>query len=177
MRVARDAYEPAWVSFSFAAQAVDTGWPDSPEVQDRWADFHHDQADQVGACAGGMTDDLGGVQPALQRVTMTKNYRIGIADSRAVLRGYTWVTVLAAELAAKLGGAQALEKSGAFHTVSELRSGAVWLRATSTINEFTGERVRRVFEALAPVLLTGEAEVPANESYRIVDGVDAADYR
>lgn len=175
--VKRDAYAPDWATFTFVAEAADTGWPDSPQVQDRWADYVRDQAEQIGACAGGLTDDLGGAQLALHRVTFMKNHQIGISDSRVILRGYTWATVLASELAGKLGGAKALEATGAFYDVKELRGGAVWLRATPTINEFTGEHVRRVFEALAPVLITGEARIPSNEDYRIVNGVDAADYR
>ena len=78
------------------------------------------------------------------------------------LRGYSWVTVVAAELAGRLGGAEALRASGAFYEVSELRDGVLWLRATPTINDFTGKRVRRVFDALAPVLLPGLAPRPCS---------------
>ncbi len=59
-----------------------------------------------------------------------------------------------------------------------LPNGALWLRATPTINEFTDDRVRLVFEALAPVLVTGVARFRLpGETYRVVEGVDAADYR
>jgi hypothetical protein len=82
-----------------------------------------------------------------------------------------------AELADRLGGAGALEQTGAFYEVSTLSTGAVWLRATPSINEFTGEKIRRVFEALAPVLLTGVARDRWSEKFRIIEGVDAAGYR
>jgi hypothetical protein len=58
--------------------------------------------------------------------------------------------------------------------VSTLPDGALWLRATPAINDFTGERVRMVFEALAHILLTGTTAFEFGEEYRIVEGVDAA---
>lgn len=70
-----------------------------------------------------------------------------------------------------------MDKTGAFYDVSTLPNGAVWLRATPTINEFTGEKIRRVFEVLAPVLVTGVARDRHSEGFRIIEGVDAADYR
>ena len=45
------------------------------------------------------------------------------------------------------------------------------------INEFTGDRIRMVFEALAPILLTGTAAFRYGAKYRILEGVDAADFR
>jgi hypothetical protein len=48
--------------------------------------------------------------------------------------------------------AGAVRASGAFYEVSQLPHGALWLRATPTINQFTGERVRQVFEALSAEL-------------------------
>jgi hypothetical protein len=48
------------------------------------------------------------------------------------------------------------------------------------INDFTGAAVRRVFEALAPVLLTGRTTPPMSMyrgKFRIVEDVDAADHR
>jgi hypothetical protein len=34
-----------------------SGWPGSPDVQDRWAGFVREQAARIGACAGWMSDD------------------------------------------------------------------------------------------------------------------------
>jgi len=172
--VVRDAVSPAWTSFEFTVPAVYTGWPGSAEMQDRWTAFVRNQAALVGACAGGMTDDRGPGDTALERATGSWAW---ISESCQVLRGYTWVTVVAAQLARSLGGAEALRASGAFCEVSPLRDGSLWLRATPAVNDFTGDRIRRVFEALAPVLLTGVARFENNESFRIVNGVDAADYR
>ena len=94
------------------------------------------------------------------------------------MRGYSWVTVVTPELAARVGGAEVLRGSNAFCDVAALPTGALWLRATPTINEFTGDRVRLVFDALAPVLVTGAAKfrIPG-ETYRLVEGVNAADYQ
>jgi hypothetical protein len=176
IEVTRDYYAPTWVTFSFSAPAADTGWPESPQLQDEWAHFVQREAGRVNACAGKMTDDVGAGQTALQRAT--HNMSPKIEDSRSVLRGYSWVTVVTADLVARLGGAEQIESTGAFYQVSPLPNGALWLRATPTINEFTDEKVRAVFEALAPVLLTGEAKYFApSESYRIVSGVDASDYQ
>lgn len=176
--VARDSPALAWVEFTFAAPAVGSGWPESAPLQDAWAQFVKGQATRIGACAGGMTDDTpGGGETALERALHRGVSPLG-GDLREVLRGYSWITIVAPELAVRLGGPGALAASGAFHEVSPLPDGSLWLRATPTINEFTGDRIRRVFEALAPVLLTGTARLLyKSERYRIVEGVDAADYR
>jgi len=176
--VTREQSTPAWTSFRFAARGEDTAWPGSGPVQDRLAEFVQRQAARLGVIAGSMTDDISpGGHTALERA-LHRGFRPLGGDLREVLRGYTWVTILAPELAARLGGAGALAASGAFAEVTELPNGALWLRATRTIDEFTGDRVRRVFEELAPVLLTGNAKLEYNgEIYRIVEDVDAADYR
>jgi hypothetical protein len=176
IRVARDFFSPQWASFQFTARADGTGWPESAQLQGRWAEFVKAQAAAIGAVGGEMTDDVAPPETALQRATF--NTFAGVPDSRTVLRGYSWVTIMAPELVARLGGASALEASGAFCDVTELPTGALWLRATSTLNQFTGDRVRRVFEALAPVLVTGIARfhIPG-ETYRIVEGADAAAYQ
>jgi hypothetical protein len=176
--VARDSSAPAWVEFTFAAPVVGSGWPESVELQDVWAQFVKGQAARIGACAGNMTDDTpGGGETALERALHIGVRPLG-GDLREVLRGYSWVTIVAPELASRLGGAGALAASGAFYEVSPLPNGSLWLRATRTINEFTGDRIRQVFQALAPVLPTGTARLEyKSERYRIVEGVDAADYR
>lgn len=122
-----------------------------------------------------MTDDIGPGQTALQRATL--NQAAGISDSRDALLGYSCIMIVAAGVAARLGGAEVLRASGAFHEVSVLPNGSLWLRATPTINEFTGNKVRRVFEVLAPELPDGVAEFRFSDCFRIVEGVDAADYR
>ncbi len=175
--VAHGQSAPAWTAFSFTADAEDIGWPDSRQVQDRLAEFVKGQAARVGACAGGMTDDMApGAQTALE-VAQHRGIRPRGDDLREVLRGYSWVTIVAPELAERLGGVGPLAASGAFYEVSALPNGSLWLRATPTINEFTGDRIRRVFEALAPVLLTGTTMPEFSKPYRVVEGIDAADFR
>lgn len=173
---------PGWARFSFTAGAGPvTNWPESPGLQESWAGFVRGQAALVSASAGSMTDDMWpGTHTALQRATnsVPSNLLLKVSQSREVLLGYSWVTVVAAELAGRLGGSAAMAASGAFCEVEEMPGGALWLRATPVINEFTGGRVRKVFEALAPVLITGTARNEhRGEELRITEGVDAADYR
>jgi hypothetical protein len=79
----------------------------------------------------------------------------GIQESERVLRGYPWVTVCSAHIADRLGGVARLRDSGAFREVEELPTGSVWLKATDHLADYTGDAVRRVFRAVAPVLPPG----------------------
>ncbi|MEV6923797.1 hypothetical protein AB0M46_04690 [Dactylosporangium sp. NPDC051485] len=72
--------------------------------------------------------------------------------ARTHLRGYEWVTVVPAELAAGLGGAAGLLATGAFFEAIGLATGGVLLRATEHPEEYTPEHAERVFTALTPVL-------------------------
>jgi len=177
LRVLRDPVTPGYARFSFGVSAEEVGWPDAPALQDGWARFVKRQAAAVGACWGCMTDDSGGLFTALELATASSRVAPNLASPREVLPGYSWVTVVAAELAGRLGGADALAATGAFCEAAELPGRGLWLRATPTVNEFTGEAVRRVFEALAPVLLAGVTRFDFGERYRLVEGVDAADNR
>jgi hypothetical protein len=180
--VRRSEFEPGWVRFSFSARANTTGWPWSPAMQHRWAELLKDQAARIGACTGFMTDTGTpgeGLSHAIRRPGQrphVENPDDSITRSRQVLQDYCWVTIVPAELTRRLGGAAGLRASGAFCDVSELPDGSVWLRATPTINEFTGERITAVFRALAPVLLTGRTEFSFGYR-RLVENADAADYR
>lgn len=181
--VQRDTWSPQWASFSFTA-TVDTAtwpgdpsrWPESPRTQERWASFVKSEAVRICACAGGMIDDVAAPETGLQRATFNTFARV--PESRQVLRGYSWVTIVPPELAVRVGGVSGLKASGAFYEVDVLPGGSVWLRATPTINEFTEDRIWAVFRTLAPILVTGVARfrIPG-ETYRIVEGVDATDYR
>jgi hypothetical protein len=176
--IRRDSYLPEWYRFTFGANADDTSWPDVPEVQDRWAALVKRHAGTMSACAGGLNDDIGwGQATSLQRTAGRNSLADDSIDFRSVLRGYSWITIVPPEPAARLGGTQSLEASAAFCEVAELPNGAVWLRATPTINTFTGEKIRAVFETLAPELPTGMPKIWPSEAYRIVEGVDAADYQ
>lgn len=168
--------ERGWAKLTMVGPAQSTGWPGSAERQEAWAGYLREVADRVGACGGFMTDDSLALFTTLQYATGRGD--VHFTDSRKVLVGYSWVTVVAPRLAGRLGGAAALRESGAFYEVSTLRNGGLWLRATPVINEFTGDRIRRVFEALAPVLIAGPAVMKrAGEEFRIAEGVDAADWQ
>lgn len=177
LNVRRDRIAPGLARLSFRVSADETGWPDAPALQDRWARFVKRQAAVIRACWGSMTDDIGDIDTAVERVTASSRRSPNLASPREVLRGYSWVTVVAAELAERLGGAAALAATGAFCEVEKLPDGGLWLRATPAINAFTGEAVEQVFRALAPVLLNGVATFEAGATYRLVEGVDAADFR
>lgn len=73
-------------------------------------------------------------------------------DPHEVLRGYGWVTVISSELAARLGGADAMRSGEAFAAVEELPNGGLWLQATERYEDYDQDAVRRVFRAFAPVL-------------------------
>jgi hypothetical protein len=178
--VERDHLVPQWACFSVGVPAVFTGWPDSPRLQQRWAGFVRGQAAAIGACAGGMSDD-NGVGPSETSLEYSlqaqRSMQLSWGGAREELRGYWWVTIVPRELAVMLGGADRLAATGAFCEADSLPDGSVWLRATPAVNEFTGDRVRGVFEALAPVLPAGVTKFPHYAEYRIVEGVDAADFR
>ncbi|MEV5012489.1 hypothetical protein [Streptomyces sp. NPDC055692] len=74
--------------------------------------------------------------------------------SRHLLRGYAWTTICPEELVGRLGGVDALRKTGAFARVVRLERGVV-LQSTDTVAGFSAEAMNAVFEALAPVLPPG----------------------
>jgi hypothetical protein len=176
---------PEWVRLDVTAHPAISAWPDYPgydprAVQDAWAEYFKAQAAPSGACFGHVTDDSElRYGTALERETR-HDPDTTVARCHEMLRGYSWVTICAPEPAARLGGAAALTATGAFYEVSTFSGGQVFLRATPLIEDYEGAAVRRVFEALAPVLLAGRtAEPPPGYSpgLRVVPGVDAADYR
>ncbi len=75
-----------------------------------------------------------------------------VPKARSVLRGYDWLTIVPAELAARLGGAAPLAESGSFAQVRELSGGGLWLLATDDFRDYGEPAVGRVFGAVAPVL-------------------------
>lgn len=90
-------------------------------------------------------------------------------DSRRRLRGYEWVTVCPTELAARLGGAEALRATGAFVEVVPLAHGGLLLRATVEPDAFQDARLQAVHRALAPVLPVGQPhDLPGHDLSRIV---------
>ncbi|MEU9381478.1 hypothetical protein AB0D38_11000 [Streptomyces sp. NPDC048279] len=102
-------------------------------------------------------------------VALRRDHRKYLSESRTHLRGYSWITGMPGELAARLGGAPRLTATGAFHAVRELRGGGVLLLATETLAGYDDRAMREVFRALAPVLPPGIPEDdPARGSLRVV---------
>jgi hypothetical protein len=176
--------DSGWACLQVQAARGDRGEPDAARPypdhdQRRWAEFIKEQAARFDACYAHVTDDpVNGGGTALENATGQRPDAT-VPRCREVLRGYSWVTVCAAELSARLGGPAALGRSGAFDEVTELAGGQVFLRATPFIQDYLGEILARVFETLAPVLLTGRPNPmsPVTESGRLVKDADAADYQ
>ncbi|MHC3470432.1 hypothetical protein ACYF6T_17150 [Streptomyces sp. 7R007] len=100
---------------------------------------------------------------------LRRTHRRYLAESRTHLRGYSWITGVPSELAARLGGASRLTATGAFHAVRELRGGGLLLQATETLAGYDDRAMRAVFRALAPALPPGIPEAdPAREHLRVV---------
>ena len=98
-------------------------------------------------------------------------YADTIGRARQRLRGYGWLTVVPRELAAKLGGAARSALSKAFAEVTELPSGALWLRATDDYFDYDQDAATRVVRALASVLPPGRPrpECAADLPYKYGD--------
>jgi hypothetical protein len=170
----RASPEPA---FELAATDDLVHWQSSGELQNHWISTLKDQAESTQCTFASISDDSAQGRNALEMA-------LGLAESdsargsRDMLRGYSWVTVCGPETAKRLGGAERLRKTGAFHEVDELSYAGLLLRATETYAEYTEDRVRRVFEALAPALPPGVAEpISGYEHLKLVYGVNAADCR
>ncbi|GII26443.1 hypothetical protein [Planosporangium mesophilum] len=95
-------------------------------------------------------------------------------ESRTHLRGYEWVTVVPAQLVERLGGVEAIRGCGAFVEVVGLASGGALLRATEDPEEYTPERVKRVFEALRAVLPPGKPRWLAGQDFSRIVFQDAS---
>lgn len=173
-----------WVTFSVMSYAGAAGEPgaDQPypqDVQRRWAEFIKGWVASSDAQYAHVCDDPEIMGATALEAATHHDPETTIPRCRDELRGYCWVTVCAAALVRRLGGARGLKDSGAFDEVTELPGGQVFLRATPVIQDYTGEAVRRVFLALAPVLLTGRPDPMsgATRRGRLVPDADAADYR
>jgi hypothetical protein len=83
-----------------------------------------------------------------------------LLESDTYLRGYSWLTVVPETIAVRLGGAEALRRTGAFVTVDELPGGSIWLLATHAWDDYQGDRIEAVFDALTPALPAGMPQDP-----------------
>jgi hypothetical protein len=184
--VTRFQRRPEWVTlriyaFMGAGPFGHADWttPYPADRQRQWAEFVKVRAAQCEACYAHVTDDALASGDTALEVALGISPADTVPRCHEVLRGYSWVTVCAAELAARLGGPAVLAAAGAFDEVTQLPAGQVFLRATPTIQEYEGERVRRVFQTLAPVLLPGRPRATADPilGRRLVQDADAADFR
>ncbi|HEY1673861.1 MAG TPA: hypothetical protein VGG50_14170 [Streptosporangiaceae bacterium] len=174
LSVQRSQHDPRWARFEAEAYGE---LADQPETPLAWAGFLRGWAAAAGAHYGHVTDDATSHGTALERAVLGVTAEPpAIPRCRDVLRGYSWVTVVAAPLLARLGGAGALTASGCFTEVSPLPGGRVYLRATPALAEYEGPAVRRVFGVLAPVLLPGrpDPESVSGSRVRLVLDADAA---
>ncbi|MEV8511372.1 type VI immunity family protein [Dactylosporangium sp. NPDC051484] len=113
-----------------------------------------------------MPDRFDPYQPGLN-AGINRDPRKATEPARAALRGYDWVTVVPPELVERLGGADALRATGAFHRVVGLAHGGALAQATESPRAFTREAARAVADALRPVF----ASVRTAESW----GVEVTD--
>ena len=178
--VHRSHRDPRWTRFEAEAPEDLVAWARSPAAERAWADFLREQAVAADAQYGHLTDDANNGGTALERAIQgIMAEPPAVPRCRDVLRGYSWVTVCARPLAARLGGAPALRADTVFDEVTELPGGQVFLRATAALEDYEGPAVRRAFEALAPVLLPGrpDAALASGLRARLVLDTDAADYQ
>ncbi|MFD1076680.1 hypothetical protein ACFQ29_25875 [Longispora fulva] len=98
--------------------------------------------------------------PSWAGPSLSELARHDIERSRTWLRGYSWVTAFAPELADRFGGTQQLREQGAFVDVQQLDNGVCWLVATERYEDYGWPEAERVFEALAPGLPAGIPHPP-----------------
>lgn len=133
-----------------------------PEVEDRdalallWLDFLTRVATELAGYVrfGCIGEDLT-TQPTTPLEQALRHVG-GEALAQGRLRGYSWVTILGSAALERVGGVGELQRSGAFHEVTDLGSGTVLVRATPHPSQYDDEAVAKVFRALAPALPAGE---------------------
>jgi hypothetical protein len=175
----RDEEEPDWCRLTFEAPERELADPDTNRG---WLKFLRDAADLADPSFGLIDYQYEHFGKTATEDTLGPPWldsHEANASSREYLRGYGWVTVLARELADRLGGVEALRRTEAFCEVATLSNGGVWCLATDSYSDFDDEALLRVFLAVAPVLRPGTPrhferrnDVPHRIVYR-----DAADPR
>lgn len=174
--VRRDPDSPGWTRFEASLPPDIVDLSQAP-LQRELVSFVREWVAKIETCYGHITDDADSLATALERAIARYSWET-LPRCREALRGYSWVTVCPAGLAARLGGCAGLDRTGAFCAVAEVAGGAVFLQATPAFEEYDDAATRRVFEALAPVLLPGRVSAPADGwAGRLVTDVDAADYQ
>ncbi|RZT11690.1 hypothetical protein EV649_7340 [Kribbella sp. VKM Ac-2569] len=137
--------------------------PIPDEVPETWRQFLVTQAERSPAVFGFLADDTSGAGNRTPLETSRGTFptdTLPLSDSQ--VRGYSWVSVTSAGVLQRLGGIEAVRRSGAFASAIELPSGGAVLQATPRLSQYEGDAVRRVFEALAPVL---PADAPSSDPF------------
>lgn len=156
MWVVRNELAPQTLVFMFAV------WEDAlddPQFAEACAEFVRGFAAQVDPLYGETNYDT--AMPEARTVIEAMvgppwvSYRETVPTARQRLRGYGWLTVVPRELAAAVGGADGLRACGVFAEVTELPSGAVWLRATHRYADYDVRKAEDIVRALASILPPG----------------------
>jgi hypothetical protein len=173
--VHRPGESPGWMRLgAYVRESIFLDRARGAEAQRLWLGILRSWAERVNPGFGQIEygyDDFGttgleySLPPDIALEDRVADYTV--AQCRRYLRGYSWLTVVPSELAAQLGGAAGLRRTGTFVEVAELRAGGLWLLATGDYREYGPEQVDRVFRALAPVLRPGR---PVSKSY-VIDGL------
>jgi len=167
------AMSPGWVRLT-TTRSSDT----FPAEEGLWTGFLRSWAEEVNPSYGQI-----GIGHAMDRTTLETRLPNDfgrnsppntVIESPQFLRGYTWITVIADELARRLGGLDGIRATGAFAEVAQLGNGGVWLRSTDRFESYDQAAAERVFDALAPVIRPGKPEprtfVPGTRVFRDGDG-------
>ncbi|MGW1868924.1 hypothetical protein ACWCPS_25590 [Streptomyces mauvecolor] len=88
------------------------------------------------------------------------NPLVNIPKWPQVLRGYSWIMVIPSGVVDNLGGADALQRTGAFCEIEDMGNGSVWARASDRYREYTPDRVQAVWLALRSALIPGQPRLP-----------------
>jgi hypothetical protein len=159
-KVRKPVHSPGWLLLE--AELMETRFTDpgtAKAEQQLWLDALFTFADRVNPGYGHIAYLFDESRTALEYCTaaadlprdeIEPDWTVG--KSRQRLRGYSWVTILAQELADTLGGAAALSAANVFFEVRQLSAGGVWLRATEDFRDYDQSHAEAVFRTLAPVL-------------------------
>jgi hypothetical protein len=146
---------PRWLNLSATYVVGDRRIPPVPdEVAETWSEFIRSEAGKWPPVFAYLADDsidAGGTRTPLEAMSgLFPDQTLPLADSQ--VRGYSWITVASSGVLSRLGGVDAIRDTRGFDDVEVLSSGGAVLQATSRLSEYEAVAVRRVFEALGPVL-------------------------
>ncbi|NJP98776.1 hypothetical protein HCN51_56755 [Nonomuraea sp. FMUSA5-5] len=161
----RFADAPEWMTLTAEAQLAKSAVADGARLPEDFAAALRRHAERHPVQFGFVADDAEPPASALER-------SLGLFEedtrprSDHSIRGYSWVMVINPRVLEAAGGLSHLTGSGAFTAVETLSEGRVFLRATATLQEYTGAAVERVHTALEPVLPWGRPKFDPNLAYR-----------